>query len=103
MTKAKIYMTQKYPGEAIPMAGVEKAFQEWFNQGAMEDHQERIQYGSLSQADFVGNAQETATSDSHIFLTASLHRTRAKHQVPVEPRTMDEDPFCEMVARFPKS
>ena len=101
MPDIQIFVQEKR-GE-IDIKEARAAFQDWLNSGTGEDFKERIAWGFLGYADSVGRAKDTATSDGHILLSASLFRVRSAG--PEDPFRMvrdEESPICEVIARMEK-
>ena len=99
----QIYLNLKHYWESVPMEEVKQSFQDWFDRGASEDYETRIRHGFMDQADFTGSAESVAASDENVFLSASLYRLRSSGNDPGVLVRDREDPFCEMIAKFPRA
>ena len=102
MTEMQIYLNPRHYWETVPMEEIKQSFQDWFDRGASEDYETRISHGLMDQADFTGSAGSMAESDENVFLSASLYRLRSSGNAPNVLVRDREDPFCEIIAKFPR-
>ena len=102
MTEMQIYLNLKHYWETVPLEEIKQSFQDWFDRGASEDYETRIGHGLMDQADFTGSAGSVAESDENVFLSASLYRLRSSGNAPNVLVRDREDPFCEIIAKFPR-
>ena len=92
MNQMQIYLTNPGPSNPVPMDQIRQSFQDWYNQGAQEDYRARLTCSFLGQADFTGRASDVATSDRHIFLSATI--------CPLRSEEAQKDPYN--LTPFPK-
>ncbi len=103
MAEMQLYLNLKHYWDTVPMEEIKQSFQDWFDRGASEDYETRISHGLMDLADFTGSAGSVAESDENVFLSASLYRLRSSGNAPDMLVRDGEDPFCEIIAKFPRS